>query len=258
MAKADELRAWALAQVGCGYVWGARGEVCTEALLARLQAQYPDQTNITTACRKWLGKRAYDCATLVRYGLDSVEIAICSGASSQWKGSYWAEKGPLSAMPRERVCILYNESASASPMGHTGIYLGDGYAVDARSSAKGVIRSALGSRTWSHYAIPKGLYDSISTKEVTGMQATVVADCGQTANLRERPDKTSALIIRMNLGSTVTVEEQADEWSRVVYGNVRGYVMSRYLQVEAARTLEERVETIEKWIAAHDGGGVQG
>lgn len=271
MSRADELRAWALSKVGCGYVWGARGETCTEALLTMLQAQYPDQTNISTVCRKWLGKPVYDCATLVRYGLKAVGITICSGASSQWRGDYWTEKGPISAMPKGKVCVLYNESANANPMGHTGINLGDGYAVDARSSARGVIRSALGSRTWSHYAIPRGLYDETAaeaeSEKVEKMQAMVYADDLNPVKLRERPTKAASYIAKVPCGEAVEVLEQADGWARVVWGDFQGYIMAEFLDVsesdKAAKAtqggdLEARVATLEAWVAAHDNGGVQG
>ena len=98
-------------------------------------------------------------------------------------------------------------------------------------------------------------------EEGRAMQALVTAPSGTTVNLRERPNAKALLIRKVGVGSTVTVEEQAEGWARVVYGGIRGYMMAQFLALEneqAEGSLEQRVATVEAWIAAHDNGGVQG
>ena len=209
---------------GCGYVWGARGEVCTQALLNRLAKQYPDQTNILSVCPKWIGKPVYDCATLVRACLAEAGIEICSGASSQWRGDYWESKGEIADMPRDKPCVLYNESASANPMGHTGIYLGDGWVVDARGSREGVLLSRLDSRPWSHYAVPRGADEPVQIET-----ATVRAESGSTVRLRKGPSKSTSTLAKVPLGTEVAVLGRETGWARIVAGGNTGYMMLQFL-----------------------------
>ena len=42
MTKADEAKAWALAHVGCPYIYGATGGICTPSYREARAAQYPE------------------------------------------------------------------------------------------------------------------------------------------------------------------------------------------------------------------------
>lgn len=218
----------ALQLPGCGYVWGATGQTCTQKLLTQLAKQYPAQPKILTVCPKWIGKRVFDCGTLVRSCMAAGGMAICSGASSQWKGDYWQAKGPIAQMPGDKPCVLYNESPSASPMGHTGIYLGDGWVVDARGSAEGVLKSRLESRPWSHYAEPKGA-DELVTIEI----AIVTAASGSTVRLRKSPSKSASLVDALKLGTQAIVLERTSSWARIAAQGLTGYMMIDYLDFGA-------------------------
>ena len=94
-----------------------------------------------------------DCAS--PYVIEDIENFLTTGEA------YEIEDGGI--IYKDKVCILYRESASANPMQHTGIYLGDGYVMDARGSASGVVYSKLSSYGWTHWAIPKGLYDGTTS-----------------------------------------------------------------------------------------------
>ena len=87
-------------------------------------------------------------------------ISIESGASSAWRNTDWAENGDISQMPHEKVCILYKHMNDGDGMQHTGVYLGDETFVDANGSREGVIGpNSLSSFPWTHYGIPRGLYE---------------------------------------------------------------------------------------------------
>ena len=218
----------ALALVGNGYAWGATGQICTQSMLEKLAKAYPDQPNLLSICPKWIGKRIYDCATLVAAALRAAGITICSGASSQWNGDYWAEKGTIDNMPEGKPCILYNESKNARPMGHTGVNLGDGTAVDARGSAAGVVRSAITSRAWSHYAIPYHLFDTIDA-----LSADVIAPSGSCVRMRRFASQDSGTVRKVPLGERLTVTGRGSEWCGVIdSGGHSGYMMSEFLAFE--------------------------
>ena len=129
---------WAMQQVGYGYVWGATGQVLTRAVLDSLIAKHKTNVRMPLA-EKWLGKKVFDCASLVSEAVRiNLGLKMVAGASSQWKGNYWDKKGTIDTLPKDRVVILYRESPQANPMQHTGIYLGNGKFIDARGTDSGV------------------------------------------------------------------------------------------------------------------------
>jgi hypothetical protein len=161
MTKAEMLRTWALGKIGCGYVYGGTGVVCSLAYRQARAEQYPSMAGmILGVAAKWDGKQVFDCAQLTSKAAQAVGLSLPSGASSQWrKVSCWAVRGTIDSLPADRVCILYHEGKSGNPMSHTGIYLGDGMAVDSRGHASGVLHTKLSSYPWTHFGVLEGLYE---------------------------------------------------------------------------------------------------
>jgi hypothetical protein len=170
MAKAEIIREWAISKAGCPYIFAANGQKCTPAYREKQMKSKPDYaTNIKKNCPvlsgkqvtcdgcKYKDKPSYDCSGLTKEAGKLVGLALPHGASSQWKGDYWDEKGTIDQMPWDEVCFVYNEMQTADPMGHVGIYLGNGTVVDARGHASGVIHSPLSSYPWDHFGILKGM-----------------------------------------------------------------------------------------------------
>lgn len=245
---------WARKQVGSGYVWGSVGQTLTENALATLISRHGANIPMPLV-RKWIGKKVFDCAGLVTAALSNhLRLRVISGASSQWKGSYWALKGTIDTMPRDCVCMLYKEKPTANPMQHTGIYLGDGNVVDARGSSSGVIYSKFESYPWSHWAIPNGMFTVYEITEIkTGVPnniqnpgqgtgggtvankpssqyvATAITDGSQLA-LRKGPSTLNDVVTRVSAGTFIGVIEKTNEsWWKVQVGTQVGYMMARYL-----------------------------
>lgn len=151
----EKIVAWCKSKVGCGYAWGATGQVLTERHITALQSRYGERVR-AAVIRKWLGKQVYDCATFARSAMRQAGIRMVSGASSQWKRTPWAERGTIDTLPAERVCCLYRTSPNANPMQHVGVYLGNGRVIDARGSQAGVIERGLQEYPWTHWGIPEG------------------------------------------------------------------------------------------------------
>ena len=72
---------------------------------------------------------------------------------------------------------------------------------------------------------------------------TIRAPGGSTVNLRKHQDRGSALVDRIPIGETVTLEYQGDEWSRVRYKGKTGYVMTEYLKFEEDKENQIGAET---------------
>lgn len=179
MNKVDSARAWLLSRVGNPYLMGGTGQFCTVAYRKARAAQYPGSAakikancprmrgaaNRCMGCRYYdetagTGKRAYDCAQLTRWCMDAIGVKLVSGATSQWNKTAWAEKGEISGMPREKMCLVFRRD-SAKVMGHVGVYLGDRTVVHAKGHDYGVVREGLEEYgRFTHYGVPMGLYEA--------------------------------------------------------------------------------------------------
>lgn len=236
--KENKIRSYVVskAEAKCGYVWGAQGQTLTQSRLDSWVAQYPDHVD-PSIVKKWLGKQVFDCQGLVKLAFAQVDIKLVSGASSQWKSNIWVKKGPISEMPRDKVCALYHESPKSNPMSHTGVYLGDGTFVHAAGSKTGVKRQNLSEYPWTHYAIPAGLY---TEEELAGIpqeqevfevlyQATVKASSGSTVRMRSGAGTNFAVVASVPIGTKVDVVEHGAEWDRIIYNGKNGYMMNKFL-----------------------------
>lgn len=215
-------------------VWGATGYILTQSKLNELITMYPQYVSQSKNGR-WLGKPCYDCASLVRFAMKQIGASMVSGATSQWKKTKWAAKGPIDSLPKNQVACLYRWTGSL--MQHTGIYLGNGYVIDARGSSSGVIKTKLESYPWTHWGQPQGLISSSSQTDNTKIevitvsyQAKVIASSGATVRMRSAPSKDAATIVAIPLGITVEVVEEAEGWSGIMYENQKGYMMSEFLE----------------------------
>lgn len=155
---------------------------------------------------------------------------MVSGATSQWKKTKWARKGTIDQLPKDQVACLYRWTGSV--MQHTGIYLGNGYVIDARGSSTGVIKSKLSSYPWTHFGQPQGLIKKEQTNEVISVnyQAKVVADSGSTVRMRSAPSKEASVSATIALGTIVDVVEEAEGWCGIMYNGQKGYMMSQFLE----------------------------
>lgn len=231
---------YAKSKIGCGYIYGTIGQKCTEGLIQQQANQYPDYVDYDVV-KKWIGKEVFDCAGFVRKCMAQAGISMVSGATSQWNKTNWEQKGTIDTLPRDKVCCLYRYRDGK--MQHTGIYLGDGTFVDARGSKQGVIGpSPLDSYPWTHWGIPAGLeHNNNNNVEVIKVlyKATVTASSGSTVNLREEPSSAGARIGKVAIGQEVDVLEETNiAWSKIMWNNKVGYMMSTYLQKNEETTKE--------------------
>lgn len=221
---------YAKSKIGCGYIYGTAGQICTEGLIQQKANQYPDYVDYDVV-KKWIGKEVFDCAGFVRKCMAQAGISMVSGATSQWNKTDWMQKGEITTLPKDKVCCLYRYRDGK--MQHTGIYLGDGTEIDARGSASGVIGpTAIDKYPWTHWGIPAGLYDSNQNIEVLKVEykAKVIANSGKTVNMRSNASTSSGIIMAIPLGSIVEVSENSGEWSKIIYNDKVGYMMSKFLE----------------------------
>ena len=229
----SQISDFAKSKLGCGYVYGATGWICTEARRKQQAQQYPEHaTTILTTCAKWDGKQCYDCAQLTRAAAKAAGVSIPSGATSQWRdATTWDNKGEIVTKPDMAGIILYRQSGSV--MQHTGVYVGNGRVVDSRGSSQGTIESALSSYPWTHWGevkLSQSTDDGSDRKMIRNAVVTKISGAtGSTVNLRKTPDSSGSVVKTVPFGTIVKITEEANGWSRLTYGGTEGWMMTKFL-----------------------------
>ena len=243
MDKPDVIRNTAPLTLEWPYVFGSWGERCTPD--NRRKRKSDDHPTIVTKCQvlngsrnscggcKWnLPVRMFDCRGYTHWLLQQVGIKLIGeGCTSQWNNAdNWDIKGPISEMPKDKVCCVFKGTDKTKE--HTGMYMGDGDTIYDCSS--GVQKHSITNKTWKYYGIPKGLYNGIQPQPEPSPEpspdpepGTAVVTGNQLA-LRKGPGTNYSVLTRIPNGSTVTLQD--DGWSYVEYKGQRGYVMDKYIQ----------------------------
>lgn len=150
--KREAMTAKAKSLVGCGYVYGATGWICTRRRLDQQARQYPQYADLIYRYGpRWFGRPCYDCAQLTRTVAKAAGVPLPSGSSSQWNAaSVWKEKGTIDTLPDEAGLFVFTLNAGRAT--HTAVTIGNGQAVDARGHALGVVQRALSGASYTHWA----------------------------------------------------------------------------------------------------------
>ena len=139
---------------GWGYVYGTYGNVLTEDLLLdRAAACGCEVTDYMDFIREnWMGKRVADCVGLIKgygwYDSKSGEIRVGSnGMADVGANAMFANaeiKGTIDTIPEVPGLAVWVD-------GHIGIYIGNGEVVEAMNTLRGVTRTQLAGREWTHW-----------------------------------------------------------------------------------------------------------
>ena len=139
---------------GWGYVWGSYGYVLTENQLQIYKnISGAHVTNYEEYIRShWLGRRTSDCVGLIKgygwYNPDTGNIEYGSngmpdlGANAMHAAA--VEKGPISTIPEIPGLAVWQE-------GHIGVYIGNGYVIQAANTFDGVIKTKLSYNSWQEW-----------------------------------------------------------------------------------------------------------
>lgn len=136
---------------GWGYVYGSHGQVLTEAELKSLESVFGGMVSDKEAYIRshWMGKRVSDCCGLIKgYGWYNSSTGKIEYGSNGMKdvtanGMYAAAsvKGPMSTMPEIPGLAVWQE-------GHIGVYIGNGWVIQAANTWDGVIKTKLSYNRW--------------------------------------------------------------------------------------------------------------
>lgn len=151
-----DLVQWAIQahENGWGYVYGTYGNVLTESLLQDRASVFGGQvTSYMDFIRSnWMGKRTSDCVGLIKgygwYNAESGEIVVGSNGMADVTANGMFEtatvKGTIDTIPEVPGLAVWHQ-------GHIGIYIGNGEVIEAMNTLKGVTRTKLAGRSWTHW-----------------------------------------------------------------------------------------------------------
>lgn len=137
------------AQIGLPYWYGTYGQTSSRQLYTAKKKQYPAQ--YTWACPKdQLGKRVHDCVGLIKGYLWSdtptskPKYNAKQDVSANGMYNACKIKGNIKSIPDEPGVLVFMD-------GHVGVYIGNGYVIEARGHKYGVVKTKLAGRGWERW-----------------------------------------------------------------------------------------------------------
>ena len=142
------------------YWYGTHGHTCTEELLQRKKKQYPSHytSGRMSTYRKHIAEKALcaDCVGAIKYAFwsdlgahgqkyrsngmpDTSADGLFRFAKEQ--GCDW---GTIDTMPDKPGLAVWHD-------GHIGVYIGDGYVIEAMGTKYGVVKTEMEGRGWTHW-----------------------------------------------------------------------------------------------------------
>lgn len=162
MAKTNTgLVNFAYSKLGVAYVYGSKGEILTLDRYNLLKKLYPNIVRSTDV--KKVGQWCTDCSGLISWYTKNIK-------SSSMYHDEATKVNKISTIAKAP------EGAAVWRKGHIGIYVGNGYAIEARGSAYGVVKTAVASRDWTHWFLIKEITYEITNyyPAYTGNSASIV------------------------------------------------------------------------------------
>ena len=139
-----------LYQSGAIYLWGANSEKITKKLTDKLFSWFGSKTYSKDYYDKKFeegeGKTGADC---------SGSFYPISGFDATAEGYYsrCAVKGIILALPKDKICQVFRKNLSGK-ITHIGLYCGNGYTIEMKSSKDNCVKQKFNPLRWTHYGIP--------------------------------------------------------------------------------------------------------
>lgn len=136
-------------QLGKPYWFGTFGQIATETLHQQKQTQYPKYYTAKDF-KKQYGQRVHDCIGLIKGYLwsnsctDAPIYNLRQDVSADGMLYRCKEYGSISTIPEVPGVLVFMDQ-------HVGVYIGDGYVIEARGHAYGVVKTKLSARPWTDW-----------------------------------------------------------------------------------------------------------
>ena len=152
----NDLAKFAKSKLGTNYVYGTKMEILDDVKLNILAKEYPSvfTTSYINKAKKFIGKECTDCSGLISAYTKKLlgSAQLYSSAKKRMKIDTWKDWA---------VGVVLWKS------GHVGVYIGDGYVIEARGIDYGTVKTKITDRGWK-YGLTFDYIDYTYTKKVTG------------------------------------------------------------------------------------------
>ena len=211
-----------------GYIWGQAGDVWTQA---KQNASTREQTK--QYGQQWVGHHVADCSGLFSWAFKQLGGYMYHGSDTMFR-KYTTASGTLKTGKRTDGKELLPGTAlfvwkeADGKYGHVGLYIGDGWVIEAASTQSGVIKTKASNKKWTHWGELKGVDYNGGDQPVPSGYAVVT---GVRVALRSAPTTSAGVILRVDTGKQVKLEEPPPcEWDYVSYQGKTGYMMKKFLK----------------------------
>lgn len=121
-----------------GYIWGKSGQVWT----ASAQASATRDMTVRYGS-KWVGRKVADCSGLFVWAFKQLGESIYHGSNTIWN-KHLSLRGAIAGEIRIRPGTAVFQVADGK-RGHIGLYVGDGWVIEAKGTQSGVVQSRVDS-----------------------------------------------------------------------------------------------------------------
>lgn len=147
-----------------GYIWGTAGILWTAARQAQLEKTTDsDRESGRKYGKKWIGHTVADCSGLFDWAFQVLGgIDIFHGSNTIWN-KYCTAKGELKKGKRDDGkdlkpgTAIFTHNTNTDVRGHIGLYIGDGWVIEASGTINGVIKSRITISKWVEWGELKGV-----------------------------------------------------------------------------------------------------
>lgn len=209
-----------------GYIYGAAGVMWTEA---KQKATTNEMAKKYGA--QWVGHMVADCSGLFTWAFKQLGGTMYHGSDTMFR-KYTTATGALKDGKRTdgqellpgTAVFVYKEDDKK--YGHVGLYIGNGWVIEAASTQKGVIKSKVSDKKWEYWGELTGV--SFNNEPVPKGYAEVT---GVRVALRSGPTTQASVITRVDTGKRVKIEQPPpSDWEYVSYQGKTGYMMKKFLK----------------------------
>lgn len=190
-----------------GYVWGTYGNVLTRVALESLSQTYPTQVGAEQfhdyIQSNYIGRHCVDCAGLIKsymwYDFNTGKFVYgsngCPDFNTERMFSAATVKGPINSIPEVPGIAVYHR-------GHVGVYIGDGWVIEAMGTRYGVRMTRIEEGSWTNwFYIPSLTYVNPQPEEEPASEENEATESSNT------PEETGAIDVTESQ-ETINSEEE--------------------------------------------------
>ncbi|MBO7662991.1 MAG: peptidoglycan-binding protein [Clostridia bacterium] len=156
-----------------GYIWGTAGEKWTAAKQAQLdKTTDADRANSRKYGSQWIGHMVADCSGLFSWAFKQLGGYMYHGSDTMFR-KYCTETGELKTGKRtdgqglKPGTAVFVYKSDKKKYTHVGLYIGDGWVIEAAGARQGVIRGKITNSKWTNWGELKGVDYSGTSPEPT-------------------------------------------------------------------------------------------